>query len=205
MRSLGFLALIVIVMSSTIANASNPSNASSDASPASTAVPTQTAAPAQAMSTNAPDLAQLQQMTARFAPTELNVDISGLSVGDRRALVKLIEAARLIDDIFLTQYWSGNHALYASLQKDHTPLGKARLHYFWLNKGPWSSLDGDQAFLPDVPAHKLPGANFYPESMTKEQFESWVAKLPEEQQRQAKGFFTVIADDGKGGLQYSSL
>ena len=55
--------------------------------------------------------------------------------------------------------------------------------------------------MPDVPAHKLPGANFYPESMTKEQFESWVAKLPEEQKRQAKGFFTVIADDGKGGLK----
>ena len=190
--------LIVILMSSIIANASNPPNPSSTAAVDSSApVP----ASGQALSTSAPDLAQLQQMTARFAPTELNVDISGLSDGDRSALVKLIEAARLIDDIFMTQYWSGDHALYATLQKDHSPLGKARLHYFWINKSPWSELDGDQAFLPGVPQHKLPGANFYPESMTKEQFESWVAKLPEAQQQQAKGFFTVIASDGKGGLK----
>ena len=89
---------------------------------------------AQEMATKVPDLAQLQKMTARFAPTELKVDISNLSDGDRKALVKLIEAARLIDDIFMQQYWSGDLALYAKLQKDTSPLGKARLHYFWINK-----------------------------------------------------------------------
>ena len=121
--------------------------------------------------TTAPDLAQLQKMTARFAPTDMNVDLSKLSAGDRQALVKLVEAARIIDDIFMTQYWSGDHALYARLQQDTSPLGKARLHYFWINKGPWSSLDNDTAFIPGVPQHKLPSANFYPESMTREQFE----------------------------------
>jgi hypothetical protein len=95
----------------------------------------------QQLATKVPDLAQLQKMTSRFAPTELNVDIANLSAGDHRALVKLIEAARLVDDIFMTQYWSGDHALYAKLQKDSSPLGKARLHYFWINKGPWSALD----------------------------------------------------------------
>src|SRR5271169_368840 len=148
-----------------------------------------------------PDLAQLQKMTARFAPTEMDVDLSKLSDGDRKALVKLVEAARIIDDIFMTQYWSGDHALYAKLQQDPTPLGKARLHYFWINKGPWSSLDNDTAFLPGVPEHKSPGANFYPESMTREQFERWVATLPEGQQTEAKGFFTVIRDDGKGSFK----
>ena len=153
------------------------------------------------LATKVPDLAQLKQMTARFAPTELNVNISGLSEGDRRALVKLVEAARLIDDIFMTQYWSGDHALYARLQEETSPLGKARLHYFWINKGPWSALDADTAFLPGVPEHKLPGANFYPETMTKEQFESWVKTLPEKEQAQAKGFFTVIRSDPKGGFK----
>src|SRR5271165_1527907 len=148
-----------------------------------------------------PDLAQIQKMTARFAPTEMDVDLSKLSDGDRKALVKLVEAARIIDDIFMTQYWSGDHALYARLQQDPTPLGKARLHYFWINKGPWSSLDNDTAFLPGVPEHKLPGANFYPESMTREQFERWVATLPEKQQAEAKGFFTVIRDDGVEGFK----
>jgi Peptidase family M49 len=156
---------------------------------------------AQELATKVPDLAQLQKMTARFAPTELNVDISNLSDGDRKALVKLIEAARLIDDIFMTQYWSGDHALYAKLQKETSPLGKARLHYFWINKGPWSALDENTAFIPGVPEHKLPGANFYPESMTKEQFETWLKTLPEDQQKQATGFFTIIRSDGKNGFK----
>ncbi len=68
-----------------------------------------------------PDLAQLQKMTARFQPTELRVDVSKLSSGDRQALGKLIEAARVLNDIFLTQIWSGNHALDAKLRQDtHT-------------------------------------------------------------------------------------
>ena len=55
---------------------------------------------------------------------------------------------------------------YEQLQKDTTPLGKARLHYFWINKGPWSDLDDHTAFLPGVPERKPLGANFYPEDMT---------------------------------------
>src|SRR5258707_707914 len=88
-----------------------------------------------------PDLEELKKMTARFAPTEIRVDTSQLSAGDRKALVKLIAAARILDDIFLTQLWSGNPDLHAKLQQDKTALGKARLHYFWINKGPWSELD----------------------------------------------------------------
>ena len=159
------------------------------------------ASASQELATKVPDLAQLQKMTARFVPTELNVDIGNLSVGDHRALVKLIEAARLIDDIFMTQYWSGDRALYAKLQKETSPLGKARLHYFWINKSPWSELDGNTAFIPGVPEHKLPGANFYPESMTKEQFETWLKTLPEDQQKQATGFFTIIRAEGKHGFK----
>ena len=78
------------------------------------------------------------------------------------------------------------------LQKDSSALGKARLHYFDLNKGPWSELDGQIAFLPGVPSRKPLGANFYPEDMSKDEFETWVAKLPAAQQEQARGFFTVI-------------
>ena len=149
----------------------------------------------------APGLAQLQKMTARFAPTTLRVDTSKLSSGDRQALVKLIEAGRIMDDIFLVQYWSGDPALYSRLQKDTTPLGKARLRYFWINKGPWSALDNFQAFLPGVPAEKPKGANFYPEDMTREEFEVWVASLPQDAQAQAKGFFTVIRRKNESGAK----
>ena len=123
-------------------------------------------------------LAELERMIARFAPAEMRVDTAALSAGDRKALVKLIEASRVIDDLFLTQMWSGNHARLAKLEKDTTALGKARLHYFHIQKSPWSELDGHAAFLPGVPPKKLAGANFYPPDMTKEEFESWVKKLP---------------------------
>src|SRR5258708_3826517 len=148
-----------------------------------------------------PDLAQLQKMTARFAPTELHADVSKLSQGDRQALMKLIEASRVLNDIFLNQLWSGNQAMYAKLKRDSTALGKARLHYFWINKGPWSDLDEHASFLPGAPAKKLPGANFYPEDMTREEFETWAKALPQADREKADGFFTVIRRDARGHLK----
>ena len=148
-----------------------------------------------------PDLEQLKTMTARFAPTPLRVDLSGLSAGDRQALEKLVEAAKIVNTIFMQQFWSGDLATYHALQQDKTPLGSARLDYFWINKGPWSEIDEYAAFLPDVPARKLPGANFYPENMTKDEFETWVKTLSPEQKEQAEGFFTVIRRGADGKLK----
>jgi hypothetical protein len=145
-----------------------------------------------------PNLADLKKMAARFASVTLRVETSKLSEGDRRALAKLIEAAHIVDDIFLTQLWSGNRALHEQLKKDKTDLGRARLDYFWLNKGPWSALDEHKAFLPDVPPRKPEGANFYPADMKKQEFETWVKTLPPMEREQAQGFFTVIhRRDGK--------
>jgi hypothetical protein len=149
-----------------------------------------------------PDLAELNRMIARFAPAQIRVDTSGLAPGDREALAKILEAARVIDDLFVTQLWNGNSWLRERLRKDATPLGKARLHYFELNKGPWSDLDAHAAFLPDVPAKKPEGANFYPEDMTRAEFESWVKILPKEQQEQATGFFTVVRRGAPAGQVY---
>ena len=137
-------------------------------------------------------MGQLKQMTARFAPVTLHYDEAGLSAGDRKALSKLVEAARVLNLLFMDQLWSGDRALYERLQKDTTPLGKERLHYFWLNKGPWSNLDGNAAFLPGVPEHKPLGANFYPEDLKREEFEAWVKTLSKADREQAEGFFTVI-------------
>ena len=159
---------------------------------AATNIPMQAQQSKSKKTSSAPGLAQLEKMTARFAPTPLRVDTSRLSAGDRQALVKLIEAARLLDNVFMMQYWKGDTGLYARLQRDKTPLGKARLRYFWINKGPWSVLDSYRAFLPGVPPEKPRGANFYPEDMTGAQFESWAGSLTKEEQEQAKGFFTVI-------------
>src|SRR5579883_19814 len=147
-----------------------------------------------------PDAAQLEKMAARLTPVHLKVDTSHLSAGDQQAVAKLVEAAKLVNHLYLQQVWSGNLALYQQLQKDTSALGKARLNYFWMNKSPWSELDGQQAFLPGVPPHRPAGANYYPEDMTKEAFESWVKTIPEPQRKQAEGFFSVIRKDDAGKL-----
>ncbi len=144
-----------------------------------------------------PNAAELQKMAAQFAPTQLRVNTSALSAGDRQALVKLIQAARIFNYVFMDQLWSGDRALYARLQKDQTPLGRARLHYFWINKGPWDDLNDYRAFIPGVPPRKPLGANFYPADMTKEESESWVKTLPENEREQATGFFTVVRRESK--------
>ncbi len=145
-----------------------------------------------------PNLAQLNQMASRFAPTELRVDTSVLSAGDRAALAKLIEAARVIDDIQLAQKWDGNLALRIKLAREQSPLGKARFHYFWINKGPWSILDENGPFIPGVPARPL-GANFYPARLSKEVLEKWMANLKPDERTEAQGFFTVIGRDKTEG------
>jgi hypothetical protein len=146
-----------------------------------------------------PDAAQLQRMTARFAPVDLKVDLSKLPDHEKRALAKMVQAAQLMDALFLRQAWAGNEALLLELIKDTSPLGRERLHYFLLNKGPWSRLDEGHAFLPGVPPTPLPAGNFYPAGATKEAVEQWVKSLPEPQQRQATGFYTTLrrAPDGK--------
>src|SRR4051812_40191006 len=113
------------------------------------------------------DLASLQKMAARFAPTEVTADLSALPAGERAALARIVDAARLMDTLFLRQAWAGTHPLLLELSQDAPPLGRARLHLFVLHKGPWSSLDHDAPFIPGVPP-KPPEANFYPPGSTKE-------------------------------------
>ncbi|MDN4055723.1 hypothetical protein QPK32_21890 [Massilia sp. YIM B02763] len=148
--------------------------------------------------------AQLQAMSKRYAPVDLKADTSRLSAGDRVAIGKLIEAAKIVDTLQLRQRWSGNEALWAALQKDKTALGQARRDYFWLNKGPWSILDEHRSFMPaeyagiKIPTHKPAGGNFYPESAGKERLEAWMNGLAPQDKEQAQWFFTVIRA-GKNG------
>ena len=142
---------------------------------------------------------QLASMINRFVPVVLEADTSGLSASDRQVLPILREAARVMDTLYLFQAWSGNLAALNALEGDATPEGRQRLHYFQINMGPWSRLDGGKPFIPGVPP-KPAGANFYPEDMTKEEFTSWFQKLPEALQKNATGFFTVIRRTERGEL-----
>lgn len=152
-------------------------------------------------------VAELNKMTQRYAPVELVVNAGGLSAGDRRAISKLIEAAKIVDILQLRQRWSGNEALLTALQNDNSALGRARLDYFWLNKGPWSILDDHKSFLParidklKIPFKKPEGGNFYPENAKKAALEKWMNGLPAEEKKQAQWFFTTIRQDKDGKFQ----
>ena len=151
--------------------------------------------PAVASSPSAPNLAALKAKTKRFVPTTLTANISRLSPGDREAMKRLIEAARIMDSIYLRQLWEGNVSMLNRLSRDRTPLGRARLQYFLINMGPWSRLDHNEPFLAGVPP-RPEAANYYPSDMSKDEFTSWVAGLTESEQEKARGFFTTIRRDG---------
>jgi len=135
----------------------------------------------------------------RFAPTEITADAQRLSPGDRKALDKIIEAARYMDAIFLRQVWSGNAALEKKLEQDASPIGRERLHYFRINMGPWDRLENEAPFIPGVPHIRPPEGSFYPEGMTRDEFESWIKSLPAPEREKATGYFYVIrrGPDGK--------
>ena len=152
-----------------------------------------------AQEASVPETVKLQQMTARFAPTEIAADVSRLSSSDRQVLAKLVEASRIIDALFLRQVWAGNDAMLLDLAGDRTVEGRARLHYFLLNKGPWSRLDRARPFVAGAPP-KPAGANFYPGDATKADLEKWMQSLPEAERVRATGFFTVVRRGANGAF-----
>jgi len=142
---------------------------------------------------------ELAKKIARFAPTVLTADTARLNAKDKLALNKIIEAAKLLDPLFLRQVWSGNAALEAKLLADKSAVGRQRLHYFYINDGPWSRLDSNEPFIDGVPKEKPPQAAAYPDDMTRDEFNSWVQGLSEADKQKATGFFYVIrrGSDGK--------
>ncbi|MEO6213242.1 MAG: hypothetical protein ABIP65_06410, partial [Vicinamibacterales bacterium] len=142
---------------------------------------------------------ELQTKIARFVPVDIGADVSSLPDNERKALAKLVDAARLMDSLFLRQVWAGNDALLQDLARGTTPEERARLHYFLINKGPWSRLDHNQTFVPGAPA-KPEGANFYPVGATKEQIQQWIDSLAGDARAQATGFFTTIRRARDGSL-----
>jgi hypothetical protein len=146
-----------------------------------------------------PNTVKLQSMTARFAPTEITADLSKVSPADRHVLAKLVEASKILDELFLRQVWAGNDSMLLDLSQDQTPEGRARLHYFLINKGPWSRLDHNEVFVAGAPP-KPDGANFYPEGASKAELERWIASLPEPERTRATSFFTVVRRGPNGAF-----
>ncbi|KAG4383377.1 hypothetical protein GLYMA_13G072500v4 [Glycine max] len=162
----------------------------------------------------------LQKQISRYAPISLSAELTGLTDSDKEALVFVVKAANVMDEIFYLQAWYSNPSLRDWLKEhaDTSEFNKLKWSYYQINKSPWSSLDEDEAFLSTAdsairllskatrivkdwkgleyraafPLLKPAGANFYPPDMDKMEFELWKDSLEKHEQKEATGFFSVI-------------
>lgn len=149
-----------------------------------------------------PKLAVAPDTPARLAQlpkTVIDYDRSLLNENERQVVAKLIEASKIIDEIFWRQVSEQNPAVRAQLarQASESPLDRAGYEYFLANKGRWDRLEEDEPFIEPFGAAgaKPRGAAFYPPDITKEEFERYVASHPE-QKDALQGLFTVVRRDG---------
>ncbi|KAM0858365.1 hypothetical protein ACQ4PT_047867 [Festuca glaucescens] len=162
----------------------------------------------------------LQKQISRYAPIHLEPELTTLSEGDKEALGYILKASIVIDDIFYEQVWNSNRMLrdWLKTHSDYSSFDNLKWAYYSINKSPWSCLDENKAFLSTAdsavklltdatkpisgwkgveyraafPQDKPGGANFYPPDMNKMEFELWKSGLPDQEQKDATGFFTVI-------------
>lgn len=145
-----------------------------------------------------------------YAAVELTYDKSILSEPEKAAMEKLLDAAHIMDELFLRQVWGGNVALRdslmtaAKLSENATEAeitvaadAEALLSFFRVNFGPWDRIDGDSPFINKMakPAY----ANFYPADMSKEEFDAFVKTHPD-QEAAFTGYFTTIRRAADGAL-----
>ena len=157
----------------------------------------QTATPPQPASNVAPDVAK---RLAQMPRTVIDYDRSLLNDNERQVVAKLIEASKAIDELYWRQVSEENPDLRAQLEKQGGPA----YEYFLANKGPWDRLKENEPF---VGTKKKPlGAAFYPDDLTKEEFEKYVAAHPD-QKEQLEGLFTVVRRDGTNlvAIPYSAF
>ena len=133
----------------------------------------------------------VEQRLAQFSPTDIDFDEKLVAAEDRKVLVKLVQAAQILDEIYLDQVSPHNRALRQQLEQQKVP--RAVLDYFDIMYGPWDRLKNDEPFVGEKP--KPSGAGFYPEGVTKAQIEGQI-KTRADQAKALKGYFTVIQRDG---------
>lgn len=121
-----------------------------------------------------------------YAPYKLTADMSVLTESQKQMLPLLIEAAKVMDTLFWYQAFGQPDPFLNAIASD-----KVR-EFARINYGPWDRLAENRAFLSAFGA-KPPGARFYPEDMTKEEFEA--ADLPDK-----RGLYTLIRRDDNGNL-----
>lgn len=121
-----------------------------------------------------------------YSTVRLTADLSGLDENQKQMVGLLIEASKIMDELFWQQAWGDRDSLLAGIEDP------AARRFADINYGPWDRLAGDQPFIESFGPKPL-GARFYPEDMTKEEFEAW-------DQDGKDGLYTLVRRDAEGQL-----
>jgi len=101
----------------------------------------------------------------KYTPFTLKADLSSYTPDEKKMISKLIEVAKIMDKLF----W---YEAYGEKEKFLNDITDNRLRTFArINYGPWDRLNGNAPFIAGVDKKPM-GANYYPEDMTKAEFES---------------------------------
>jgi len=109
---------------------------------------------------------EIKKKADEFVSFKLTTDLSVLTVKEKQMLPLLLEAAKLMEEIYWVEAFGNKEEICGKDWDEYTRK------FIQLNYGPWERLDANKPFLPEY-GPKPAGANFYPADMTKEEFEGW--------------------------------
>lgn len=135
----------------------------------------------------------IEAKLAKFTATEIGVEEAKISKQLRPVIAKLIEAGKIVDDLFLQQVSGKNPEWRKELARD--PSNAGTLAYFDIMYGPWDRLDHNKPFWGE--REKPKGVTFYPEDLTAEELEKWMESHPKKKEA-FTGYFTTVIRDGNG-------
>ena len=141
------------------------------------------------------EVAMLKNVISKFVPVEIKYDASLLNDREKIVLEKLYRASKIIDEIFLEQVYSKNDQIKAELMLEGGEKAKLQLELFNIMAGPFDRLEDDKPFIGTD--NKPLGANFYPEDMTKEEFEKFVKDNPADEKSFTSEFTVIRRENGK--------
>jgi hypothetical protein len=106
---------------------------------------------------------------------------------------KLVDASGLLDCVYWRQSDPEGLKLYLSLAKSKNPQDELLRRYLKINGSRFDLIDDEKPFVGTQPAP--PGRGFYPQDLTREQVEAYVAAHPQ-QKNDIYSAFTVIRRKG---------
>ena len=150
--------------------------------------------PAQKSSQKA-ETSMVEQRLKTFAPVTITTDISWLTENQKKVVELLAKAGKIADELYWKQNTYDGIAIRDSLSKSDSPDAKLMLRYLKIWYGPYDAMYGEERFVGNGPKVRPPQGNFYPQDMTKEEFEDYVNKHPEEK-AQLESLYTIVVRDG---------